>query len=213
MIAVVDYGAGNTRSVLRALTAVGGAARLVRSPDGLVGAERIVLPGVGRAGSAVASMRSQGLWEPVRAWAADGRPFLGVCLGAQLLLDACDEDAAEGLGVIAGRTRAFPPATAGGPHARPHIGWNTVEMRSGAVADAYFVHGFYPDPDDADAVVGTTEVDGFRFPSLVRAGSVTATQFHPEKSGPFGRALLAAFVTGRLDASPAVAPAGARAWS
>jgi imidazole glycerol phosphate synthase glutamine amidotransferase subunit len=199
LIAVVDYGAGNTRSVLRAVTAVGGAARLVSSPAGLAGAERLVLPGVGRAGSAVAAMRAQGLWDPVRAWPADGRPFLGVCLGAQLLLDASDEDDAEGLGVIAGRTRAFPPLARGGPRTQPHIGWNAVELRSGAVADAYFVHGFYPDPADSDAVVGTTEVDGFRFPSLIRTGSVTATQFHPEKSGAFGRALLAAFVSGRLD--------------
>ena len=214
MIAVIDYGAGNTRSVLRALTAVGGVARLVTSSEGLADAERLVLPGVGRAGSAVAAMRAQGLWEPVRAWAGEGRPFLGVCLGAQLLLGASDEDEADGLGVIAGRTRAFPPAERGGPRTRPHIGWNAVDMGSGAVADAYFVHGYYPDPDDAGVVVGSTEVDGFRFPSLIRAGSVTATQFHPEKSGPFGRALLAAFVTGLLDAAPVVAaPAGGRVWS
>jgi imidazole glycerol phosphate synthase glutamine amidotransferase subunit len=214
MIAVVDYGAGNTRSVLRALTAVGGTARLVSSPDGLAGVERLVVPGVGRAGSAVAAMRAQGLWEPVRTWAADGRPFLGVCLGAQLLLDGSDEDDAGGLGIIGGRTRAFPPAAAGGPRNQPHIGWNAVEMRSGAVADAYFVHGFYPDPDEPDAVVGTTEVDGFRFPSLIRAGSVTATQFHPEKSGPFGRALLAAFVSGRLDVAPVpVGLAGSGPWN
>jgi imidazole glycerol phosphate synthase glutamine amidotransferase subunit len=213
MIAVIDYGAGNTRSVLRALTAVGGVARLVSSPEGLAGAERLVLPGVGRAGSAVTAMRAHGLWEPVREWASAGRPFLGVCLGAQLLLDASDEDDAEGLGVIAGRTRAFPPASAGGPRTQPHIGWNAVELRSGAVADAYFVHGFYPDPNDSAAVVGTTEVDGFRFPSLIRAGSMTATQFHPEKSGPFGRALLAGFVTGLLDAAPVAATAGGRGWS
>jgi imidazole glycerol phosphate synthase glutamine amidotransferase subunit len=214
LIAVVDYGAGNTRSVLRAITAVGGTARLVSSPEDLAGAERLVLPGVGRAGSAVAAMRAQGLWEPVRAWATAGRPFLGVCLGAQLVLEASDEDEAEGLGVIRGRTRAFPPATSGGPRIQPHIGWNAVELRSGAVADAYFVHGFYPDPDDPDAVVGTTEVDGFRFPSLVRTESVTATQFHPEKSGPFGRALLAAFVSGRLDRAPARGRlAEVRAWS
>jgi imidazole glycerol phosphate synthase glutamine amidotransferase subunit len=214
MIAVVDYGAGNTRSVLRALNAVGAEARLVDAPDGLAGVGRIVLPGVGRAGSAVAALRERGLWEPVRAWARDGRPFLGVCLGAQLLLDGSDEDRADGLGIIAGQTRAFPAPEAGGPRSRPHIGWNAVEMRSGAVADAYFVHGFYPEPADPDAIVGTTEVDGFRFPSLIRAGSVTATQFHPEKSGPFGRALLAAFVTGRLDAAgPVSAAVAGSAWS
>lgn len=208
MIAVVDYGAGNTRSVLRAVTAVGVKARLAADPDALAGAERLILPGVGRAGTAVAALRRRGLWEPLRAWALDHRPFLGVCLGAQLLLDGSDEDDADGLGLVAGRTRAFPAVAAGGPHTVPHIGWNSVELRSGAVADAYFVHAFFPDPADRDAVVGTTEVDGFRFPSLLRAGSVTATQFHPEKSGAFGRALLAAFASGWLDAAVPTAIGG-----
>jgi imidazole glycerol phosphate synthase glutamine amidotransferase subunit len=207
VIAVVDYGAGNTRSVLRALTAVGAEARLVADPDGLAAAERLVLPGVGRAGTAVAALQERGVWDPLRAWAIDGRPFLGVCLGAQLVLDGSDEDDADGLGLIAGRTRKFPAAAAGGPRTVPHIGWNCVELRSGAVADAYFVHAFFPDPDDRDTVAGTTEVDGFRFPSVLRAGSVTATQFHPEKSGPFGRALLAAFAAGSLDAARPAATA------
>jgi imidazole glycerol phosphate synthase glutamine amidotransferase subunit len=207
VIAVVDYGAGNTRSVLRALSAVGAEARLVADPGGLAAAERLVLPGVGRAGTAVAALRQRRLWDPLRAWGADGRPFLGICLGAQLALDGSDEDDADGLGLVAGRTRGFPTRAAGGPRAVPHIGWNSVELRSGAVADAYFVHAFFPDPADRDAVAGTTEVDGFRFPSLLRAGSVTATQFHPEKSGPFGRALLDAFAAGRLDAVKPIAAA------
>ena len=95
------------------------------------------------------------------------------------MLDGSDEDDAEGLGLIAGRTRGFPAPAAGGPRTVPHIGWNSVELRSGAVADAYFVHAFFPDPTDPHLVVGKTEVDGFRFPSVVRAGSLTATQFHP----------------------------------
>lgn len=208
MIAVVDYGAGNTRSVLRALAACGADAWLASSPAGLGGAERLVLPGVGRAGSAARAMRERGLWEPVRQWAADGRPFLGVCLGAQLLLDASDEDATPGLGIIAGRTRRFPAASDGGPRTVPHIGWNTVDLRSGASADAYFVHGYYPEPVDPDVVIGTTEVDGFRFPALLRHRAVTAAQFHPEKSGPFGRALLAAFAGGLLDTAAPVAMRG-----
>ena len=209
MIAVVDYGAGNTRSVLRALSAVGADARLASNPAVLVGADRLVLPGVGRAGSAARAMRDRGLWEPVQRWATDGRPFLGVCLGAQLLLDVSEEDDTEGLGVVAGRTRGFPTAADGGLRTVPHIGWNAVELRSGASADAYFVHAYYPDPADPDVVVGTTEVDGFRFPSLFRSGNITAAQFHPEKSGPFGRALLAAFAGGLLDALAPVAARGA----
>lgn len=198
MIAVVDYGAGNTRSVLRALAAVGAHASLVATPEGLGAADRLVVPGVGAAPSAVEALIGHGLWGPVRAWAAEGRPLLGVCLGAQLLLDGSDEGDAPGLGLIAGRCRAFPAADAGGPRQAPHIGWNEVRLASGARFDAYFVHGFWTDADPA-AVVGRTTVDGFTFPSLLRAGAITGTQFHPEKSGPVGRSLLAAFATGRLD--------------
>jgi len=198
MIAVVDFGSGNTRSVLRALAAVGAEARLVTSPAGIRAAERLVLPGVGAAPSAVEELMARGLWEPVRRWGADGRPLLGLCLGAQLLLDGSDEGDAPGLGLIAGRCRAFPSVADGGPRQVPHIGWNEVRTDSGAF-DAYFVHGYWLDADPG-AVTGWTDVDGFRFPSLVRSGSMTGTQFHPEKSGPTGRALLAAFAAGALDA-------------
>jgi glutamine amidotransferase len=206
VIAVVDFGSGNTRSVLRALAAIGADARLVTTPEGLAAAERLVLPGVGAAPSAVAELRSRGLWEPVRAWGAAGRPLLGLCLGAQLLLDGSEEGDAPGLGLIRGRCRVFPPAAEGGPRLVPHIGWNEVRTAAGAF-DAYFVHGYWLDADLA-AVAGWTDVDGFRFPSLLRAGSLTGTQFHPEKSGPTGRALLGAFASGALDA-----PVGASAWS
>ena len=197
MIAVVDYGAGNTRSVLRALAAVGVDARLVATAEGLGAAERIVVPGVGAAPSAVEALTANGLWEPVRAWGRSGRPLLGVCLGAQLLLEGSDEGDAPGLGLVAGRCRAFPPPDEGGPRQVPHIGWNEVRTAGGEF-DAYFVHGYWPDADAA-AVAGTTTVDGFTFPSLLRAGSLTGTQFHPEKSGPVGRALLRAFAVGRFD--------------
>ena len=198
MIGVVDYGAGNTRSVLRALAAVGADASLVVTPEGLGAAERLVVPGVGAAPTAVEALQARALWEPIIAWGAAGRPLLGVCLGAQLLLDGSDEGDAPGLGLVAGRCRAFPPPAAGGPRQVPHIGWNEVRLASDRTFDAYFVHSFWTDADPA-AVVGRTTVDGFSFPSLLRAGSITGTQFHPEKSGPAGRALLAAFATGRLD--------------
>ena len=201
MIAVVDYGAGNTRSVLRALAAVGVDARLVATAEGLGAAERIVVPGVGAAPSAVDALATNGLWEPVLAWGRAGRPLLGVCLGAQLLLDGSDEGDAPGLGLVPGRCRTFPPPEAGGPRQVPHIGWNEVRTAGGAF-DAYFVHGYWPDADPA-AVAGTTTVEGFTFPSLLRSGSLTGTQFHPEKSGPVGRALLRAFAVGRFDGVPA----------
>jgi glutamine amidotransferase len=200
MIGVVDFGAGNTRSVLRALAAVGADAALLSRPADLRGAERLVLPGVGAAGSAVRALDERGLWDEVAALARDGRPLLGICLGAQLMLDGSDEDDAPGLGLIAGRCRAFPAPTAGGPRIVPHVGWNTVDLADGRRADAYFVHGYWLDPIEPEVVRASTEVDGFRFPSLLRQGNLTAAQFHPEKSAGFGRVLLAAFAAGRLDA-------------
>lgn len=202
MIAVVDYGAGNTRSVLRALLAVGSEARLASSPDGLIAAERLVLPGVGAAGSAMATLGAQRMIEPIQEWVAARRPFLGICLGAQLMLAASEEDDAPGLGLLTGSCRRFPPRSAGGPERVPHIGWNRVELAGGAGFDAYFVHGYWLDPADSEVAVGWTDVDGFRFPSLIRAGPMLGTQFHPEKSGVAGRALLAAWVRGLLDRPP-----------
>lgn len=218
LIGVVDFGAGNTRSVLRALRALGREAALIRDPKELGTAKRLVLPGVGAAGSAMATLHAQGLVSPIRDWVWSGRPFLGICLGAQLLLDASDEDDAEGLGLVPGRCRRFPATAAGGPRRVPHMGWNAVELRDGRGFDAYFVHGYWLDPTDPATVAGTTEVDGFRFPSLLRTGNVVATQFHPEKSGPSGRALLGAWVEGMLDrgaSAPVARPARdeAHAWS
>ena len=203
MIGVVDFGSGNTRSVLRALAAVGAPAVLMRRPGELARAERLVLPGVGAAGSAVRALRRSGLWGELATLASEGRPVLGICLGAQLMLERSDEDDAPGLGLVAGRCRAFPAEADGGPRIVPHVGWNAVDLAGDRRAYAYFVHGFWLDPSEPEVVVGTTEVDGFRFPSLLRSGHLTATQFHPEKSGPFGRALLGAFATGLLDGSRA----------
>ena len=201
MIAVVDFGAGNTRSVLRALAAVGAEAFLTRQASELARAERLVLPGVGAAGSAVRALRAAGLWDPLRTLTLQGTPLLGICLGAQLMLDGSDEDDAPGLGLLPGRCRAFPAEADGGPRIVPHVGWNSVELAEGRRTDAYFVHGYWLDPAEPGVVVGMTEADGFRFPSLLRSGHLTAAQFHPEKSGGFGRALLGAFAAGLLDRS------------
>lgn len=201
MIGVVDFGAGNTRSVLRALAAVGAQAVLMRRPEELRRADRLVLPGVGAAGSAVRALRRTGLWDEVRVVVNEGRPMLGICLGAQLMLAGSDEDDAVGLALLPGRCRAFPAEFDGGPRIVPHVGWNAVDLPAGHRVDAYFVHGYWLDPSASEVVVGTTEVGGFRFPSLLRSGHLTAVQFHPEKSGGFGRALLGAFATGLLDSS------------
>lgn len=206
MIGVIDFGSGNTRSVLRAIAAEGLEAQLLHRPEEVVEMERLVLPGVGAAGSAMARLTASGMAARLRDWAANGRPLLGICLGAQLLLDASEEDDAGGLGLIPGVCRRFPPAAAGGPVRIPHIGWNRVLLAAGGF-DAYFVHGYWLDPVEADVVAGWTDVDGFRFPSLLRSGAVTGTQFHPEKSGAAGRALLGAWGSGLLD------PVAVAAWS
>jgi glutamine amidotransferase len=206
VIGVIDFGSGNTRSVLRAIAAEGLEAQLLHRPEEVVEMERLVLPGVGAAGSAMARLTASGMAARLRDWAANGRPLLGICLGAQLLLDASEEDDAGGLGLIPGVCRRFPPAAAGGPMRIPHIGWNRVLLAAGGF-DAYFVHGYWLDPVEADVVAGWTDVDGFRFPSLLRSGAVTGTQFHPEKSGAAGRALLGAWGSGLLD------PVAVAAWS
>lgn len=175
-------------------------AKLALSADDLAGSERIVLPGVGAAPSAVAELRERSLWQPLLEWAWAGRPLLGICLGAQLLLDVSEEGPIETLGLISGTCRAFPVRVAGGPRTVPHIGWNSVRLRNGRGFDAYFVHGYWLDPSDRAVIAATTELDGFAFPSVLRAGALTAVQFHPEKSGAAGRALLAAFAGGLLDA-------------
>lgn len=198
MIGVVDFGSGNTRSVLRALDAVGADAAMVATPEGLDASDRLVLPGVGASPSAVEALMARGLWEPIRRWGSSGRPLLGLCLGAQLLLSGSDEGDAPGLGLIGGRCRAFPAPDEGGPRQVPHIGWNEVRTVSGGSFDAYFVHGYWLDADPT-AVAAWTEVDGFEFASLLRSDTITGTQFHPEKSGPAGRALLRAFASGQLD--------------
>jgi glutamine amidotransferase len=206
VIGVIDFGSGNTRSVLRALSAEGLEAQLLHRPEEVGGMERVVLPGVGAAGSAMSRLTASGMAARLRDWAANGRPLLGICLGAQLLLDASEEDDAGGLGLIPGVCRRFPPAAAGGPMRVPHIGWNRVLLAAGGF-DAYFVHGYWLDPVEANVVAGWTDVDGFRFPSLLRSGAVLGTQFHPEKSGAAGRALLGAWGSGLLD------PVAVAAWS
>ncbi len=198
MIGIVDYGAGNTRSVVRALAAVGARGRLISGPEGFRGLDRLILPGVGAAGTAMERLRGAGLVESLDGWARSGKPLLGICLGAQLLLEGSDEDEASGLGLIAGRCRRFPRPDEGGPQRVPHVGWNRVQLARGSF-DAYFVHGYWLDPADRATARGWTDVDGFRFPSLVREGAIIGTQFHVEKSGATGRRLLEAFATGAFD--------------
>ena len=194
-IAVVDYGAGNLVSIEQALTRVGAAVTIVREPAELVGADALVVPGVGAAAPAMERLQAAGLIEPILAWIADGRPFLGVCLGLQLLFEASDEDGALTLGVLGGRTVRLEDAPT-----LPHIGWNQV-VRSAPHplfdgiddgADFYFVHSYVGVPTDAAVVAATTE-HGRPFVSAVSRGPLFGVQFHPERSGDDGLRLLANF--------------------
>lgn len=194
-IAVVDYGAGNLVSIEQALTRIGAVVDVVHEPRGLERADGLLVPGVGAAAPAMDRLRAAGLVEPIRAWIAADRPFLGICLGLQLLFEGSDEDGAETLGVIAGRSVLLRDAPT-----LPHIGWNQVERRREHPlfegiddgADAYFVHSYVGAPSDPEVVLATTE-HGSRFASAVARGRMAGVQFHPERSGEDGLRLLANF--------------------
>jgi imidazole glycerol phosphate synthase glutamine amidotransferase subunit len=212
LIAVVDYGAGNLVSIDQALTSVGAIVALVRSGDELAaaGADALVVPGVGAAAPAMERLAAAELVEPIRQWIADDRPYLGICLGLQLLFETSDEDGATTLGVLAGRTVVLE-----GAPTLPHIGWNQVERRRAhplfagiaPAADFYFVHSFAgaPTAADGDAALADT-IHGRPFVSAIAVGCLFGVQFHPERSGPDGLRLLANFV--RIVRANDAAPAG-----
>jgi imidazole glycerol phosphate synthase glutamine amidotransferase subunit len=197
-IAVIDYGAGNMVSIDQALTTVGADVAIVHDAGALRGADAVVVPGVGAAGPAMARLSSRGLTEPIRDWLATDRPFLGICLGLQLLFEGSDEDGSATLGVVSGRTIQIPDAPT-----LPHIGWNQVErtrphdLFDGIPdgADFYFVHSYVGTPAGAarDVVLATTDHGG-PFVSAVGRGSLLGVQFHPERSGADGLRVLANFV-------------------
>jgi glutamine amidotransferase len=201
-VAVVDYGAGNLRSAARALAAAGaGDVEVTSDPDRIAGADRIVLPGVGAFAQCISALRlrtgiEDALAEAVRG---KGRPFLGICVGMQLLATEGHEHGVHaGLGWLPGKVTRLQPSD---PALKvPHMGWNRVEPVAGAhgepppangleVGDAYFVHSYRFDPDDRTAVLAETDHGG-RFPVVVGAGNILGLQFHPEKSQAFGQAVL-----------------------
>jgi glutamine amidotransferase len=202
VIAIVDYGMGNLRSVERAFHAVGAPAVVTSEPAALEGAERLVVPGVGAFGDAMRELGTRGLLAPLRRAIDRGKPLLGICLGMQILFERGEEFGAhEGLGVFRGTVVRFS-----GPGLKvPHLGWNTVRKRRRHPVLAlieegthfYFVHSYHVLPADASDVVTETDYGIPPFASSVARGSVFACQFHPEKSQARGLALLAEFARWR----------------
>ena len=187
-IVVIDYESGNLRSVSKALEMAGVQPQVTGDPKALLSADMAVLPGVGAGDAAMRALRQRGLVQPLREYVASGRPFLGICLGMQLLMDTTEEGDSACLGIIPGRTRRLPDRLK-----VPHMGWNEVKLKKKhplfeGIPDSshfYFVHSYYAEPENEELVAGVTEY-GMPFCSIVVKDNVVATQFHPEKSSTLG---------------------------
>lgn len=197
MIAVIDYGIGNLRSAEKALQHLGADACLTSEPALIARAEKVVLPGVGSFGACMQALRASGLEAVAKEAATDGRPFLGVCVGMQMLFEASEESpGVAGLGIVDGRVTLLPDTVR-----LPQIGWNTLTVAPGSRLCAhlppspwlYFVHSFAPEVRDEHVVAAWCDY-GRTFAAAIERGPLWATQFHPEKSGDTGLRLLQNFV-------------------
>ena len=197
MIALIDYGAGNIHSIEKALEYVGATVQVTNSPSVVKQAEAVVLPGVGSGGAAMSQMCEHGLDEAIREATRQGRPFLGICLGMQLLADHHAEGEVDGLALFRGEVRRIPD----GPKI-PHMGWNQITPLQTDLpifvgipesAYFYFAHSYYVEPQDSQGVAATTDY-GSPYCSVIVTEQVWGTQFHPEKSGHVGLQLLNNFV-------------------
>ncbi len=207
-VVVVDYGMGNLLSVTRALDRVGADVVLATTPRAVADAGRLVLPGVGAFGDGMAGVKARGLVDAIRRFASMERPFLGICLGMQMMLEVSEEfGICEGLGLIPGRNVAVPANGLGGaPRKIPHIGWNRLLSSAGRGWDGtilaglpenaavYFVHSFMAMPEAAENRVADCDYDGVRIAAAIGCGHLYGCQFHPEKSGPVGLRILENFV-------------------
>jgi glutamine amidotransferase len=209
MIAIIDYGMGNLRSVSKAFEAVGATTLVTRDPATIQQATHVVLPGVGAFGDCMANLERHGLVDPVRRAVADGKPFMGICLGLQVLFTESEEFGShKGLGLIPGRVKRFTVDQPGQGAERlkvPHMGWNTLEMVNQAPplqgieqgVFVYFVHSYYIEPDDPTIVSSRTNY-GHEFASSIWHHNIFACQFHPEKSQAIGLRIIKNFAEWRL---------------
>jgi glutamine amidotransferase len=200
-VTIVDYGLGNLHSVSKALTHLGATVRVAEDAAGILAAERLLVPGVGAFADGMAGLTQRGQVQALRAAAARGTPIAGICLGAQLLLAAGEEFGHHaGIGLIPGTVRLIPTAGV----KVPHVGWNRLEPAAAWAGTplagtapgtwAYFIHSYHMVPDDPAHLIATTRHGPHTIHAAVRAGRTTGFQFHPEKSGPAGLAMLAAFL-------------------
>ena len=198
VVTIVDYKAGNLASVARALEYLGHRWEISDRPERLRRADRVILPGVGAAGATMENLNGLGIAEVLRDDVARaGKPFLGICIGIQVLLDYSDENDTRCLGIIPGRVVRYPSSFEGRPVKVPQIGWNRVRQERqhplfAGVRDNthfYFVNSYYPIPDDPTVTIGLSEYN-VRFGAALARGNVVATQFHLEKSGAAGLRLL-----------------------
>ncbi|MSP49863.1 MAG: imidazole glycerol phosphate synthase subunit HisH [Alphaproteobacteria bacterium] len=208
-VTVVDYGSGNLLSVCRALRHCGADVAAVETASAIDTADRLVVPGVGAMADSMRRLRERGLIEPIRRYAASNRPLLGICVGMQVMFDASEEFGEHaGLGVIPGRVRRLPKVGVDGRARKiPHIGWNTLARARGVndwsgtilaglsgQASAYFLHSYAVEPDDETVRLADCDYEGTRICAAVRRGQLYGCQFHPEKSGEVGLAILRNFL-------------------
>lgn len=218
MIAVVDYGRGNLFSLSHALRHLDCAHEVTDDPARLLDAERIILPGVGAFGDAMRELAARGLVEPLRLAARRGTPLLGICLGMELLFDASEEFGRhQGLGLVPGEVRRLPEGDgAPGTTRIPNVGWRALRARNPDPLFAesidgnmvYFVHSYTPIPDHRASVIAAIDVNGSEAAAVIRSGNVVGYQFHPEKSGPAGLALIERFLTMPAEAEQAARASG-----
>lgn len=199
MIAIIDYGAGNLRSVQKACEVLGAKAIITSDPQEILNADHVILPGVGAFGDCMHSLNAIGLTDVVRQAALSGKPFLGICLGMQLLFDSSEESpGVAGLGIFPGKIVKIPKQEG---YKIPHMGWNSLTFtKETPLFDGlfkepfvYFVHSFYAEPEDRSIVAATTHYCG-DLPVAISQDNIFATQFHPEKSGDVGLAILKNFI-------------------
>ena len=204
MIAIIDYDMGNLLSVLKAFEKLGAEATITRDPDAIKDASHVVLPGVGAFKDCMANLERFSLIEPIKEACASGKPFLGICLGLQLLFDkGFEQGEHDGLGIIKGKVIRFPEPhhEAASEFKVPHMGWNTVKKRKASLLMNgieeneyfYFVHSYYALPEDPSIVLTTTDY-GVEFASSIEKDNIMACQFHPEKSQRMGLRLLQNFI-------------------